>query len=1012
MEDSNFNLSPEPANPFADTSSDSSHEGLIPLGPNPFEASEKQLTPNSPDEDTLELSLKGFLNDCIKYGPGTFKDDPEGFLRFNLPLWFDMSQEEVEFEISFLNDQSVADSVLEGRRLMAEARFDPDASGDALAHAHSLTIKPDLSEPKWGEEAEQVRVQTFGQTMKELRRGVKYADADVISEQMSLLADLAKDKIRSLASRKMAAVVLATSMSLGLISGDAKDMTIQRTESAEEIIAEAKTRSFVFYPDNDTSIEYLAKQLKIDPNELLSRLPDYFKSIYDIVEADTPLALKEVVSSVEAKKQMNIEEFALIFGINADLLLSANEGMYRDDKIEKGQLVDIPSEVKIVETEGDLINLEQIAFISGIPLEQLQSINPRPELGYLLLPSNTSDKMAVVLALVANTPSHAPIPNQAAPEAQSDLFPIVKAMAEIDINKESIDISSLVQAAIDTDNFLKTYDQHRLASMPEGYVKIWFHDTIDQGQAPYTIAERTDWTETYTSPEMAALTYATAVLYQQLIETKYPQYIGSMLRVRDGNSPYHNGHNNGTQSDLSSAMSYAVTQYSDGPFGDMNSPNYDPQFTADLLNLIQRLQVNGQPLVRRFIYSDEVVLNQVQLARYAKYHRDHVHVDLNPIFAESTWRPKFNETWGGYFTDSNSATQHDLKIGPEAVPMPPELLAKIHGAYIAWANQKIAEQQANSTTTTSTTTPTTTINPEATKLQPEEIVATLELNAEQKAFLNQASRAIVNVYNSGAKINPEVVLAQVALETGFGTGDTLSKQANNVLGIKAGKGYTGPTINKQTGEQTSSGNEYTVEDDFRVYENIEDCIADYANNLIASRPQYADAVTNFQNPEAYANALIHEVDESGNIIKKQGDEGVLSYSTAPNYAEKLIQIARDYKFSEIVQAFVEPANNRDLAQEPTTSDTQEVAPTSDVIKESQIEIGTKNKGFRIKEEFAIEYIYKPYFTSPDGSVDEVGLSIWMNGLIKVGLVKDGYVIIDPARIPGMDKYKVSVDEGS
>jgi len=110
-------------------------------------------------------------------------------------------------------------------------------------------------------------------------------------------------------------------------------------------------------------------------------------------------------------------------------------------------------------------------------------------------------------------------------------------------------------------------------------------------------------------------------------------------------------------------------------------------------------------------------------------------------------------------------------------------------------------------------------------------------------------------------IDPRVIMAQAALETGWGK----SAPNNNYFGIK-GQGAGQKTLEYINGKMTP------VEADFRAYKNPEEAFADYANVLMGGR--YAD-VRGAKGLEAQIAAL-----------------GKSGYATDPDYAAKLLGIAQ------------------------------------------------------------------------------------------------------------------------
>lgn len=121
-------------------------------------------------------------------------------------------------------------------------------------------------------------------------------------------------------------------------------------------------------------------------------------------------------------------------------------------------------------------------------------------------------------------------------------------------------------------------------------------------------------------------------------------------------------------------------------------------------------------------------------------------------------------------------------------------------------------------------------------------------------------------------IEPRLLLAQAALETGWGKSlERAETPANNLFGIKATPSWDGARTDHWTMEQGVAGLERRREE-FRAYESSEASFGDYVN-LIGSSPRYASAAASADDPEAYARAV--------------SDAG---YATDPQYADKWLSI--------------------------------------------------------------------------------------------------------------------------
>jgi flagellar protein FlgJ len=129
-------------------------------------------------------------------------------------------------------------------------------------------------------------------------------------------------------------------------------------------------------------------------------------------------------------------------------------------------------------------------------------------------------------------------------------------------------------------------------------------------------------------------------------------------------------------------------------------------------------------------------------------------------------------------------------------------------------------------------------------------------------------------------VNPLGMLAQAALETGWGQRMPRTADGNsslNLFGVKAGSEWNGARAVADTVEM-SGGVARQQRTAFRAYGSIEESVGDFAR-LLASSPRYRDAVTAGSNPGAYVQS-----------IAKAG------YATDPEYGNKLNQVLNSGTF--------------------------------------------------------------------------------------------------------------------
>lgn len=120
-------------------------------------------------------------------------------------------------------------------------------------------------------------------------------------------------------------------------------------------------------------------------------------------------------------------------------------------------------------------------------------------------------------------------------------------------------------------------------------------------------------------------------------------------------------------------------------------------------------------------------------------------------------------------------------------------------------------------------------------------------------------------------INPDVLIAQVALETGWGKHVIHDRNGNNsfnLFNIKAGGQWQGDKVNVNTLEYRN-GIAAQEKSDFRKYQSYADSFSDYVR-LMKNNSRYEKALAAGGNSSAYAEAL-----------QSAG------YATDPEYAQKI-----------------------------------------------------------------------------------------------------------------------------
>lgn len=123
-------------------------------------------------------------------------------------------------------------------------------------------------------------------------------------------------------------------------------------------------------------------------------------------------------------------------------------------------------------------------------------------------------------------------------------------------------------------------------------------------------------------------------------------------------------------------------------------------------------------------------------------------------------------------------------------------------------------------------------------------------------------------------VSPKILVAQSALETGWGQKPILTadgENSHNLFGIKADRRWNGQATSVGTLEYRE-GIAKKEQANFRVYGSIKESLQDYVQFLKQS-PRYQQALESASDPSSFAHSLM--------------DSG---YATDPKYAEKIMGI--------------------------------------------------------------------------------------------------------------------------
>lgn len=173
---------------------------------------------------------------------------------------------------------------------------------------------------------------------------------------------------------------------------------------------------------------------------------------------------------------------------------------------------------------------------------------------------------------------------------------------------------------------------------------------------------------------------------------------------------------------------------------------------------------------------------------------------------------------------------------------------------------------------------------------------TMNSRTGQKSSVSESQENFVMMIKPHAEkaaaelqINPDVLIAQVALETGWGKHVIHDQKGNNsfnLFNIKANTGWEGGKVNIATLEYRD-GIAASEKADFRKYNDYSESFSDYVK-LMKNNPRYQDALEAGKNSSAYAEAL-----------QSAG------YATDPLYAKKIKSLLNSdaiRSVSEVAQA--------------------------------------------------------------------------------------------------------------
>lgn len=160
--------------------------------------------------------------------------------------------------------------------------------------------------------------------------------------------------------------------------------------------------------------------------------------------------------------------------------------------------------------------------------------------------------------------------------------------------------------------------------------------------------------------------------------------------------------------------------------------------------------------------------------------------------------------------------------------------------------------------------------------------SSLNPNSDNIKFINDIKQDAIDNYKV-YKILPSITIAQAILESSWGK-SILSKDFNNLFGIKADKYWNGEYVTLETKEHVDT----TINDKFRKYNDKKQSIADHAKFLSENKRYKANGVFN-------ANTYIHQAQ----ALENAGYSTVANEKGELTYADLLINLIKQYNLQLI-----------------------------------------------------------------------------------------------------------------
>jgi flagellar protein FlgJ len=146
-----------------------------------------------------------------------------------------------------------------------------------------------------------------------------------------------------------------------------------------------------------------------------------------------------------------------------------------------------------------------------------------------------------------------------------------------------------------------------------------------------------------------------------------------------------------------------------------------------------------------------------------------------------------------------------------------------------------------------------------------------KISSAQRAEFVRSLEPLAQSAGSSLGVAPDTLIAQAALETGWGRklpADASGRSSSNLFGVKAGGGWRGASVQASTTEYVQ-GAPARTQAAFRSYGSAAQSVGDYVS-LLQTSPRYASALGAGADVQAFATGLTRG-----------------GYATDPDYVNKL-----------------------------------------------------------------------------------------------------------------------------